>query len=794
MQASDDAKNALSASSLTDAEARAELAQLAMDIAFHDARYHGEDDPIIPDAEYDALRRRNDQLEAAFPHLVREDSPSKNVGSSVRQSKFEKVTHARPMLSLDNAFNDGDVEEFVARVNRFLGLPATTIVELTAEPKIDGLSLALRYEKGELVLAATRGDGEVGENVTINTKTIDDIPHKLAGTSFPDVIEIRGEVYIGKQDFAQLNSEQEAKAGKVFANPRNAAAGSLRQLDASITAARPLKFFAYAWGEVSDMPAATQMEMVELFESWGLSVNPLMKRVLGAAGATNHYRIIEAQRATLDYDIDGVVYKVDRLDWQSRLGMVARAPRWAIAHKFPAEQATTVVNAIDIQVGRTGSLTPVAKLEPVTVGGVVVSNATLHNPDEIARLGVRVGDTVVIQRAGDVIPQVVSVVFDQRPASSVEFEFPTECPVCGSLAAAEGDDVVVRCTGGLVCSAQRVERLSHFVSRNALDIDGLGEKQIAQLFDRGWVHDPADIFRLSTRNSDEENVLQTWNGWGELSVKKLFKAIEDRRTIAFHRFLFGLGIPSIGQENAKLLARHFGSVLSLMSFLKKAYDVAEDLSEYFDVQDISSLNYILMRLGHLKEFSATLVPNDLFASGKSVPLLVAERLARIDAGTLKGDNIKLSHLRRVAAFADQADFDFPTSLAAKLYSHNQELAAIDGIGVDVILNLEDFYFEPQNQGVLAGLLDELTIQDAKSAASDSPISGKTVVFTGSLVTLTRAEAKAGAEALGAKVAGSVSKKTDYVVAGPGAGSKLKKANDLGVHTMSEEEWIAFTSD
>lgn len=779
--------------SLTEDEARAELAQLAMDIAFHDARYHAEDDPVIPDAEYDAMRRRNDEIEAAFPHLIREDSPSKNVGSPVRQSKFEKVTHARPMLSLDNAFNDKDVEEFVARVSRFLGLPATTIVELTAEPKIDGLSLALRYEKGELVLAATRGDGEVGENVTVNTKTIDNIPHKLSGNSYPDIIEIRGEVYIGKEDFAQLNKQQEAKGGKVFANPRNAAAGSLRQLDSSITASRPLKFFAYAWGEASAMPAATQMEMVDLFKAWGLSINPLMKRVVSAAGATEHYRSIEAQRATLDYDIDGVVYKVDRLDWQGRLGMVARAPRWAIAHKFLAEKATTVVNAIDIQVGRTGSLTPVAKLEPVTVGGVVVSNATLHNPDEIARLGVRVGDTVVIQRAGDVIPQVVSVVLDKRPAEATAFEFPSECPVCGSLAAAEGDDVVVRCTGGLVCSAQRVERLSHFVSRNAFDIDGLGEKQIAQLFDRGWVHDPADIFRLSARNTAEDNALVTWNGWGELSVKKLFQAIEARRTIEFHRFLFGLGIPSIGQENAKLLARHFGTVAALMSFLEKAFGFADQMAEQLSAQDISSLNYVLMRLGHLKEFSAVLMPSDLFATGKSVPTLVAERLERIDAGSLKADNIKLSHLRRVAEMESCNDFEFPTSMIAQLYSHNQELNAIDGIGVDVILNLEDFYFEEQNRDVLAGLLEQLTIEEAKSTASDSPVSGKTVVFTGSLVNLTRAEAKAGAEALGAKVAGSVSKKTDFVIAGPGAGSKLKKAHDLGVRTMSEDEWIAFTS-
>ena len=793
MQPSNEESGPKAVGAMTEAEARAELAQLAMDIAFHDARYHAEDDPVIPDADYDVLRRRNDVLEAAFPDLVREDSPTKKVGSPIRQSKFAKVPHARPMLSLDNAFNDDDVHEFVGRVSRFLGLPATTIVELTAEPKIDGLSLALRYERGELVLAATRGDGEVGENVTINTKTIDNIPHRLRGHTFPEIIEIRGEVYIGKQDFSQLNSEQGAAGAKVFANPRNAAAGSLRQLDASITASRPLKFFAYACGEVSNMPAATQMEMVELFELWGLAINPLMKRVVGGDGAVDHYRLIEAQRASLDYDIDGVVYKVDRLDWQSRLGMVSRAPRWAIAHKFPAEQATTVVNAIDIQVGRTGALTPVAKLAPVTVGGVVVSNATLHNPDEIARLGVRVGDTVVIQRAGDVIPQIVSVVMDMRPPLSAAFDFPTECPVCGSLAAAEGDDVVVRCTGGLVCSAQRVERLSHFVSRNAFDIDGLGEKQIAQLFDRGWVHDPADIFKLGARNAAEGNVLQTWNGWGELSVNNLFNAIEERRSIEFHRFLFGLGIPSIGQENAKLLTRHFGEVGTFTAFLDKAQELAEQLVYYFDPQEISSLNYVLMRLGHLKEFTATLMPSDLFATEKDVPSLVAERVARIDAGTLKGDNTKISHLRRVAAFKERTDFEFPTALAAQLYGHNLELNAIDGIGVDVILNLEDFYFEPQNRKVLVSLLEQLTVKDAQAAASDSPISGKTVVFTGSLVALTRAEAKAGAEALGAKVAGSVSKKTDYVVAGPGAGSKLKRAHELGVRTMSEDEWIAFTS-
>lgn len=778
---------------LTPDEARRELAQLAMDIAFHDAQYHGNDAPLISDAEYDALRRRNNEIESIFPDLVREDSPTKKVGASVRQSKFEKVAHAKPMLSLDNAFSDDDVVEFVARVRRFLGLSESERVALTAEPKIDGLSLALRYEQGELVLAATRGDGQVGENVSVNARTIDNIPHSLGGDHVPDVLEVRGEVYLGKKDFAALNAAQEAAGAKVFANPRNAAAGSLRQLDASITASRDLKFFAYAWGEISSFPSDTQMGMVELFETWGFSVNPLMQRVDGAAGAVMHYKMIEESRAALDYDIDGVVYKVDRLDWQNRLGMVARAPRWAIAHKFPAEKATTIVNDIDIQVGRTGALTPVAKLEPVTVGGVVVSNATLHNADEIARLGVRVGDTVVIQRAGDVIPQVVSVVMDARPEGSRPYMFPHACPVCGSAAASEGDDVVVRCTGGLICGAQRVERLRHFVSRNAFDIDGLGEKQIAQLFERDWVHEPADIFKLAKRNEVAEEPLQNWNGWGDLSVQKLMAAIEDRRSIDFHRFLFGLGIPSIGQETAKLLARHFKDVTAFTAYLEKAHSITAALSSSMDAQDISSLNYVLMRLGHLKEFDAALKPRDLFEAGESLVSLVQNRLARIESGALKGDNLKISHLARVAGFASREHFELPIAVAGALYTHNQELSDIDGIGVDVILNLEDFYFEPQNRAVLDALLDELDVRAAAEQASDSPVSGKTVVFTGSLVAMTRAEAKAGAEALGAKVAGSVSQKTDIVVAGPGAGSKLKKAQDLGVQTMTEEEWIAHIS-
>lgn len=778
---------------LTEEQARAELAELAMLIAFHDARYHGEDDPVISDADYDALRRRNLAIEERFPHLVRDDSPTKRVGASLRQSKFEKVTHARPMLSLDNAFSDEDVDEFVGRVRRFLGLSVAEAVLLTAEPKIDGVSLALRYEQGELVLAATRGDGQVGENVTANAKTLDTIPQSLAGADVPDILEVRGEVYIGRADFAELNEDQQAKGAKVFANPRNAAAGSLRQLDLAITASRPLKFFAYAWGEISTFPVQSQFEMVSLFKKWGFDTNPLMQRVDGAEGAIKHYHHIETERPRLDYDIDGVVYKVDRLDWQDRLGMVARAPRWAIAHKFPAEKAITILRDIDIQVGRTGALTPVAKLEPITVGGVVVSNATLHNADEIARLDVRIGDTVVVQRAGDVIPQIVSVVMDARPNESVPFDFPAECPVCGSLAAAEGDDVVVRCTGGLICSAQRVERLRHFVSKNAFDIDGLGEKQIAQLFERGWVHEPADVFKLAARNKTDDNALQTWAGWGDLSVSKLFQAIEDRRTIDFHRLLFGLGIPSIGQETAKLLARHFTSIDRFTAYMDTALDIAIGFPPEMNPQDVSSLNYVLMRLGHLKEFELALKPSDLFAAGSNVSDLVAGRVDRIKSGSLKGDNLKLSHLERVATLADRTGTVFPLSTAAKLYEHNKELSDIDGIGVDVILNLEDFYFEPQNRSLFGALLEQLTVKNAAEQASDSPVSGLTVVFTGSLVAMTRAEAKSKAEALGAKVAGSVSAKTDIVIAGPGAGSKLKKAEDLGVRTMTEQEWIDFTA-
>jgi DNA ligase (NAD+) len=690
---------------LMNREVKKELERLAKLILHHDILYHTNDAPEISDADYDKLRLRNNAIEARFPDFVRDDSPSKRIGAptlfdipEAKQTKgFDKIKHVRPMLSLDNAFNDDDVHDFVGRVQRFLGLSEDTVVALTAEPKIDGLSLALRYEKGTLVSAATRGDGETGENVTANALTIDDVPQKLSGDNWPDILEVRGEVYMAKSDFAALNAEQEAKGAKIFANPRNAAAGSLRQLDISITASRPLKFFAYAWGDISHVPAARQMEMVQLFEAWGFVVNPLMNTFDETSGVLDRYRLIERERSSLDYDIDGVVYKVDRLDWQDRLGMVARAPRWAIAHKFPAEKAITVVRDIDIQVGRTGALTPVAKLEPITVGGVVVSNATLHNRDEIKRLDVRVGDTVTVQRAGDVIPQVVSVDKSKRLDVAEIYNFPDRCPVCGSEAIAEGDDVVVRCTGAMTCEAQKVEGLRHFVSRNAFDIDGMGEKQIAQFHERGWVNEFADIFKLEAKNTASDNPIQKWEGWGDLSVRNLMQAIHARRNIEFDRFLFALGVRHLGQQTAKLFARHYGDFDTFISAMDKA---------------------------------------------------------------IAGDEMAIS-----------------------------ELIDIDGIGEKMAETFFRFFRDEENRRIVSNLAAELTIIPLELQSTDSPVAGKTVVFTGSLEKLSRNEAKAKAESLGAKVAGSVSKKTDMVIAGPGAGSKLKKAQELGVQTLSEDEWL-----
>lgn len=678
---------------LTEKEAIRELASLAMTIKLHDVSYHEKDAPSISDADYDAMRQRNNEIEQRFPHLVRSDSPSKRVGAKP-SGKFGKIKHPVPMLSLDNAFNDDDVREFVKRIQRFLGLSEDDVVALTAEPKIDGLSLCLRYENGVLISAATRGDGTTGENVTANARTICDVPEKLEGSNWPDIFEVRGEVYMAKSDFAKLNEAQREADKKIFANPRNAAAGSLRQLDVAVTAARPLRFFAYAWGEVSGLPADSQWHVISKLRDWGFSINPLFKRLETTEDIIIHYHSIEEQRASLDYDIDGVVYKVDRLDYQQRLGFIARAPRWAIAHKFPAEQATTIVEDIEIQVGRTGALTPVARLTPVTVGGVVVSNATLHNRDEITRLGVRIGDTVTIQRAGDVIPQVVNVILEKRPETSVPYIFPDTCPKCGSSAIAEGDDVAVRCTGGLICPAQQVERLKHFVSRGAFDIEGLGKKQIEAFYEWDWVMEPASIFSRIAEGADE---LRVKEGWGSLSVNNLLAAIEDRRKIEFHRFLFALGIRHLGAQTAKLIANTYTSYAAFETVMQSIIDGNEDAKS--------------------------------------------------------------------------------------------EFLGIDGIGQVMADTIIDFYAELHNREALERLVAHLTIIDAEAVASDSPVAGKTVVFTGTLEKMSRSEAKARAESLGAKVSGSVSKKTDYLVAGPGAGSKFKKATELGVKTLSEDDWL-----
>ena len=686
---------------LTREQAEKELARIAEAMAEADADYYQNDAPSLTDAAYDALRARNLAIEARFPDLKRDDSPTDRVGVEAADG-FSKWTHAAPMLSLDNAFADEDVAEFIARVRRFLGPPENEAVALTAEPKIDGLSLSLTYQHGQLQKAATRGNGLVGEDVTANARTLGDIPHTLTGDGWPNFLEIRGEVYMSHDDFAALNRREETAGRKTFANPRNAAAGSLRQLDIEITKQRPLKFFAYAWAAESDAFADTQSEAVAKFAKWGFQTNPLMQRAEEADGLLEIYRAIEAQRAELGYDIDGVVYKVDRLDWQQRLGFVSRAPRWAIAHKFPAEKAITRLDAIDIQVGRTGSLTPVARLSPITVGGVVVSNATLHNEDEIARLGVKPGDMVEVQRAGDVIPQVLRVV---TPGEGPAWVMPETCPVCGSAAVREMDekgvaDVRRRCTGGLVCPAQAVERLKHFVSRKALDIDGLGAKQVQLFLEKGVVTAPQHIFQLEERIAEAGlPPLSDWDGFGASSASKLLKAIDARRTAPFARFLGALGIRHVGQTSASLFAR---------SFLK--WDVFWRLVE-----------------------------------------------AASDGG--------------------------PASDAWA------ELSAIDGIGGAAVGALADFWAEPHNRDMLKALLAEVTVEDQAAAESSSPVSGKTIVFTGTLERMTRDEAKARATSLGAKVSGSVSAKTDILVAGPGAGSKLKKAESLGVATMTEDEWF-----
>ncbi|MFM9977009.1 MAG: NAD-dependent DNA ligase LigA [Sphingomonadaceae bacterium] len=670
---------------MTEAEAANRLMRLAREIARHNRLYHDRDAPEISDADYDALVAENAALEAQFPHLVRDDSPARAVGAAPT-SALAKVTHAKAMLSLDNAFSDEDAAEFVARVRRFLNLADDEPVALTAEPKIDGLSCSLRYERGVLVQAATRGDGAIGEDVTPNVRTIDDVPQTLSG-AVPDVFEVRGEVYMAKADFLALNVR--LAGTRVFANPRNAAAGSLRQKDARVTAERPLRFLAHGWGEASALPADTQFGVMAAIAAWGLPVSDALV-CADLDGVLAHYRHIEADRADLPFDIDGVVYKIDRLDWQARLGFVSKAPRWAIAHKFPAERAQTTLIAIDIQVGRTGKLTPVARLAPVTVGGVVVTNATLHNADEIARLGVRPGDRVSLQRAGGVIPQIVENLTRDEPRDA--FVFPAVCPQCQSDAVAEAGEVDIRCTGGLICPAQRIERLKHFVSRGALDIEGLGEKTIVEFFELGWLHSPADIFRLKAHR----DALLLREGWKAKSVENLLASIEAKRTPDPIRFLFGIGIRHVGAGTSKDLVRAFGTV---------------------------------------------------------------ERIAEV------------------------AQHDDAVT----------ELSAVDGMGPVVAQALVDFFHEEHNRAVWDDLLREVAPPAYVSNVRASPVTGKTIVFTGSLETMSRDEAKAQAEALGAKTAGSVSAKTDLVVAGPGAGSKLKKAAELGIEVIDEAAWAAIAS-
>jgi DNA ligase (NAD+) len=736
---------ALPVAELSEAAAAAELARLASEIAAHDRRYYQDDAPTVTDAEYDALRVRNAEIEARFPKLKRGDSPTERVGAAPA-GRFATVRHAVPMLSLENAFDDEDVRDFVAQMFRFLGRPKSEPIALTAEPKIDGLSMSLRYERGNLVLGATRGDGVAGEDVTANVKTIGDIPHKLP-KGVPEVVEVRGEIYLGKKDFLALNKRQEELGLPLYVNPRNTAAGSLRQKDAKNTASRPLRFFAYAWGEMSAMPADTQMEMVQAFGVWGFQINSLMRRSADIDAALAVYRDIEKKRASLDYDIDGVVYKVDSLALQARLGFRTRSPRWAIAHKFPAEKAATVLEAIDIQVGRTGALTPVARLKPVTVGGVVVENATLHNEDYIRGFGregqplrvdadgkpvdFRVGDTVTIQRAGDVIPQVLSVDLSLRPKGARQYRFPTVCPVCGSHAVREinpntgKEDAVRRCTGGLVCAAQAVEALRHFASRNAFDIEGFGEKYVQMFFDEGLVRRPADIFTLharadavrkarlkareviaAERETKSGKKRQKTLGEAERGFKdidNLLAAIEARRTIALPRFIYALGIRHIGDTTARLLARTYGDYESFQSAMVAASDPGSDA--------------------------------------------------------------------------------------------RAELNAISGIGAVVAEALVDFYDEAHNREAIAALLEEVTVEPMEVVdTSSSPVAGKTVVFTGTLERISRDEAKAMAERLGAKVSGSVSKKTDLVVAGPGAGSKLKDAEKHGVKVIDEAGWFTLVGE
>jgi DNA ligase (NAD+) len=701
-------------SDLTEAQAKGELKRLAAEITAHDKRYYQQDAPTVTDAEYDALRQRNAAIEARFPELIRSDSPSRRVGAAPT-GKFKKVRHAVPMLSLDNAFSEQDVVDFVTRIRRFLKLDDDEKIAFSAEPKIDGLSMSLRYEEGELVTAATRGDGTEGEDVTANIRTLNDVPQRLKGRKVPPICEVRGEVYMTKGAFLALNERQKASGGQIFANPRNSAAGSLRQKDPAITASRPLGFFAYSWGELSEMPADTQTGMIKWFESCGFKTNPLTELCRSTEQLIDFHREIEEKRSKLNYDIDGVVYKIDRIDWQDRLGFVSRTPRWAIAHKFPAERAITVLKGIEIQVGRTGAFTPVGKLEPVSVGGVIVQNVTLHNEDYIRGIGgdgeqlregrdIRIGDTVVVQRAGDVIPQIVDVVAD-KPRGKERYHFPTKCPcplktnVVREETATGEEGARARCSGEFACPFQRIEHLKLFCSRRAFDIEGLGEKQIEFFFEKDWIKEPADIFTLPERNKKIK--LEKEEGYGETSVRNLFDAIEQRREISLDRFIYALGIRHVGETTAVALARGYGS-------WKGFHDAG---------------------------------------------LKVA-----------KGDEEAIA-----------------------------EMDALDQIGDTVIRAVAAYFGESHNRGIVERLTKQVRILDAEKPKKDTIIAGKTVVFTGALERMTREEAKAQAERLGAKAAGSVSKKTDYVVAGPGAGSKLSDAKKLGVKVLTEDEWLELIS-
>ncbi|MBU6319579.1 MAG: NAD-dependent DNA ligase LigA [Alphaproteobacteria bacterium] len=765
-------------------EAELEMERVIGLIRRADEAYYREDAPFLTDADYDALRARLTDIETRFPNLRRADSPSLTVGAAP-SSGFGKIEHRKPMLSLDNIFLDADIDDFLKRIRRFLSLSESDAVSVTAEPKIDGLSCSLLYLDGRLQSAATRGDGRVGEDVTANVRTVSDVPFELSGSGWPRVIEIRGEIFMSHADFAQLNVREQAAGRRTFANPRNAAAGSLRQLDVEITRSRPLRFFAYTWGDASHPFATTQFEAMEAFRSWGLPVNPETVRVETAESLAAFFHGIEGRRSELGYDIDGVVYKVDRLDFQNRLGFVSRSPRWAVAHKFPAEQAITQLIGIDIQVGRTGKLAPVARLNPVSVGGVVVSNATLHNEDEIERKGVWIGDYVVVQRAGDVIPQIVRVLSERRPADAKAFEFPESCPACGSraLRGVRGGqtDADRRCTGGLTCPAQAVERLKHFVSRRALDIDGLGTKQIEMFFQVGVVTAPQHIFRLSDRIAEKGLApLSTWEGFGELSAANLFTAIERARRPIFSRFLNALGVRHVGESGALLIAKHFSRFEDFRRAMTRAGEgrasdsfwrlrdtprlgkaafsallsAAEQLPEYAPVTDDDALESAILSLG-------------LKGVGKVAASALANEYS--DWGRFRSDVLSAAHHQPGEGFS--------------------QIAAIDGLGEVAAQSLVEFFNEAHNIAMLEALLREVQVVDEPVSVREGAVAGRTVVFTGTLEHVTRDEAKSHAQSLGAKVSSSVSKKTDFVIAGPGAGSKLAEAEALGVKVLTEDEWF-----